>query len=395
MAFRARTRSTSARASTCSRTRSSRAANGACAIMASRRSASGSARRTMPTTKSVSKPGRPRSARASPTGRTKAASRCSICRSRRRSASLRGAVGTQFGQRKIGGDQLRRRFAARSGAHQQHRGILVRGTAGHQAAAAAGGGAHRADVGRRHRAGADCAQRRRRGRRRCDVQAGQRQRRHPLRAADGHRGAADGAVRRAGAGGCRAVLQGRARGDRDVRDRQSLPREGDGTDDRAGIQESQRLVPVRCLGVLHEIRRFHFQAAHRTIVRRNALRRAAPAPSSIRSCSSSAMRPSPAPRSRRSSISRRIWRGVWGIDGQYDFVLARFDDAQGGNLPRIPPHRAGAGVYYRDTNWFARVGLPACLRPEQDRRERDADRGLHAAERRPGLHVQARRPGQA
>jgi iron complex outermembrane recepter protein len=52
-----------------------------------------------------------------------------------------------------------------------------------------------------------------------------------------------------------------------------------------------------------------------------------------------------------------IWRGVWGIDGQYDYVLARFDDAQGGNVPRIPPHRAGAGVYYRDINWFARVGF--------------------------------------
>ena len=52
-----------------------------------------------------------------------------------------------------------------------------------------------------------------------------------------------------------------------------------------------------------------------------------------------------------------IWRGMWGIDGQYDFVRARFDDAQGGNVPRIPPHRAGAGIYYRDPNWFARVGF--------------------------------------
>jgi iron complex outermembrane receptor protein len=52
-----------------------------------------------------------------------------------------------------------------------------------------------------------------------------------------------------------------------------------------------------------------------------------------------------------------IWRGLWGIDGQYDFVRASFDDAQDGNVPRIPPHRAGAGVYYRDLNWFARVGV--------------------------------------
>jgi iron complex outermembrane receptor protein len=52
-----------------------------------------------------------------------------------------------------------------------------------------------------------------------------------------------------------------------------------------------------------------------------------------------------------------IWQGVWGVDVQYDFVRARFEDAQGGNVPRIPPHRAGAGIYYRDINWFARVGV--------------------------------------
>jgi iron complex outermembrane receptor protein len=53
----------------------------------------------------------------------------------------------------------------------------------------------------------------------------------------------------------------------------------------------------------------------------------------------------------------RVWRGTWGIDGRYDFVHARFDDAEGGNVPRIPPHRAGAGIYYRDLNWFARLGV--------------------------------------
>jgi iron complex outermembrane receptor protein len=51
----------------------------------------------------------------------------------------------------------------------------------------------------------------------------------------------------------------------------------------------------------------------------------------------------------------RIGRGVWGFDVRYDFVHATFDD--GGNVPRIPPHRAGAGVYYRDPSWFARVGF--------------------------------------
>jgi iron complex outermembrane recepter protein len=50
-----------------------------------------------------------------------------------------------------------------------------------------------------------------------------------------------------------------------------------------------------------------------------------------------------------------VWRGVWGIEGQYDFVHARFDGD--GNVPRIPPHRVGGGVFYRDTNWFARINM--------------------------------------
>ncbi|MFM2422381.1 MAG: hypothetical protein RL291_911, partial [Pseudomonadota bacterium] len=50
-----------------------------------------------------------------------------------------------------------------------------------------------------------------------------------------------------------------------------------------------------------------------------------------------------------------LWRGVWGIDGQYDIVRATFAD--GTNVPRITPQRLGAGVYYRDANWYARVGV--------------------------------------
>jgi iron complex outermembrane receptor protein len=51
----------------------------------------------------------------------------------------------------------------------------------------------------------------------------------------------------------------------------------------------------------------------------------------------------------------RIWRGIWGIDGQYDFVRATFSDAT--FVPKMPPHRLGAGIYYRDINWSARVNL--------------------------------------
>ena len=48
-------------------------------------------------------------------------------------------------------------------------------------------------------------------------------------------------------------------------------------------------------------------------------------------------------------------RGFWGIDGQYDIVRATFAD--GSNVPRIPPVRIGAGVFWRDANWLMRVNL--------------------------------------
>jgi iron complex outermembrane receptor protein len=47
--------------------------------------------------------------------------------------------------------------------------------------------------------------------------------------------------------------------------------------------------------------------------------------------------------------------GQVGVDGQYDIVRATFSD--GTNVPRIPPQRVGGGVYYRDPNWFTRVGI--------------------------------------
>jgi iron complex outermembrane receptor protein len=50
-----------------------------------------------------------------------------------------------------------------------------------------------------------------------------------------------------------------------------------------------------------------------------------------------------------------IWQGIWGIEGQYDFVHAEFDDGQ--YVPRIPPHRLGGGLYYHDFAWVARANL--------------------------------------
>ena len=47
--------------------------------------------------------------------------------------------------------------------------------------------------------------------------------------------------------------------------------------------------------------------------------------------------------------------GWAGIEAQYDFVRARFDD--GNFVPRIPPHRLGGGAFVRANGWFARINL--------------------------------------
>lgn len=51
-----------------------------------------------------------------------------------------------------------------------------------------------------------------------------------------------------------------------------------------------------------------------------------------------------------------VGRHTFGVEGQYDFTRAKFTD--GANVPRIPPHRLGGGVFWRSTDgFFARVGL--------------------------------------
>ncbi len=50
-----------------------------------------------------------------------------------------------------------------------------------------------------------------------------------------------------------------------------------------------------------------------------------------------------------------VANGIFGVDGQYDFVRATFTD--GSNVPRMPPMRLGGGAYWRNDNWFVRMGL--------------------------------------
>src|SRR5262245_35725331 len=47
--------------------------------------------------------------------------------------------------------------------------------------------------------------------------------------------------------------------------------------------------------------------------------------------------------------------GLFGLDGQYDFVRATFTD--GSNVPRMPPMRVGGSAFWRNDNWFLRLGL--------------------------------------
>jgi iron complex outermembrane receptor protein len=47
--------------------------------------------------------------------------------------------------------------------------------------------------------------------------------------------------------------------------------------------------------------------------------------------------------------------GIWGIESQFDVVRATFTD--GTNVPRIPPLRAGGGLFWRDDNWLMRINL--------------------------------------
>lgn len=47
--------------------------------------------------------------------------------------------------------------------------------------------------------------------------------------------------------------------------------------------------------------------------------------------------------------------GIWGIENQFDIVRATFAD--GSNVPRIPPVRAGGGLFWRDANWLVRINL--------------------------------------
>ncbi len=59
----------------------------------------------------------------------------------------------------------------------------------------------------------------------------------------------------------------------------------------------------------------------------------------------------------------KLWTGTFGVEGQYDFVHAEFSGGEA--VPRIPPHRLGGGVYWRNANWLAKVGMLHAFRQDK------------------------------
>ncbi len=60
------------------------------------------------------------------------------------------------------------------------------------------------------------------------------------------------------------------------------------------------------------------------------------------------------------SAEAELWDalgGAFGLDGQFDWVRARFKSGSEKDVPRVPPVRWGVGGFFRSEQLFARVGL--------------------------------------
>ena len=120
-------------------------------------------------------------------------------------------------------------------------------------------------------------------------------------------------------------------------------------------QAHRRHVPLRRQGLLYLLQQFHLPAGDRHPVRRLVLdlrrRRHRIHPDHL----FPARRDLPRHRARLAVGPVPVATGIFGVDGQYDFVRATFTD--GSNVPRMPPMRVGGGTYWRNDNWFVRMGL--------------------------------------
>ena len=189
---------------------------------------------------------------------------------------------------------------------------------------------------------------------------------------------ADRAAHRAGADGARAVRPWRPRRARHVRDRRSRPENRDRQHRRARPQAHRGRVPLRRQGLLHPLRQLHLPAGDRHPVRRGFR--------DLRQLDTEFIQTVYAQRDAIFRGGEIAWQwdlvpvatGIFGVDGQYDFVRATFTD--GSNVPRMPPMRLGGGTYWRNDNWFVRMGLLHAFGQSDLGAERHADRRLQPAQ---------------
>ena len=304
----------------------------------------------------------------------KAASRSSTCRSGRRSASCaarsacRSAIATCGGM-SFEGDSLLDPARTNSVAAFWFEELQVT-----RAAAPAGGRPHRAHA--RSTAPALDLHRsrspRRSSRGRAHLQAQERQRRRPLRAAARRRGARS---RRSTWSGRRPTPSSspRARTRRPAPSRSAIP---SSTMEKAstfelGFKRAKGAVALRCLRLLHEVRRLHLQAASP----------ARPATATLDSCTpagggeldqilfAAAQRHLLRRRAAGASSTSAASGAACGASTASTTSCAPGSTTRrNGNVPRIPPHRAGARHLLSRRQLVRAHRLPARLRAGRDRR---------------------------
>ncbi len=124
-----------------------------------------------------------------------------------------------------------------------------------------------------------------------------------------------------------------------------------------GLRRASRAAAVRGDRLLHALHQLHLSPPHRRDVRQNDF-------AYMRQ--SEALELNQAVYSQKDAVFRGgefqsqldvgpLNGGIWGIENQFDVVRATFTD--GTNVPRIPPVRAGGGLFWRDANWLMRVNL--------------------------------------
>ena len=324
------------------------------------------------------------------TASTKRASRSSISPSGPRSASCAALSACRSVRPRPAGARASKASLLDPAQYQQRRRLPVRGAAGDEEAALAGRRPHRGRRGRRAPASIFPPSSCRRpmspiSRGQAHLHAEERQRRLPLRAAAGVVARLTGAARGARAGRRRALLQGRARGDRHLRDRQPLPHHGDRRNTfELGFKRAKGDFRFDASVYYTELRRLHLQALHRREVRRRLRARCG---SRHASSTRSSIRSSDATFYGAELLAEldigRIWRGVWGIDGQYDFVHATFEDGDG-NVPQdAAASRWAAASTIATSTGCARINLLHAFEQDEIGDVRHADPGLHPAQRRP------------